>query len=975
MLYSYCDAFTEHFSRCTYAQIAIVMDSLNPKDFIIIKGAKTHNLKNLNVAIPRNQCIVVTGLSGSGKSSLVFDTLFVEAHRMYVESLSTYARQFLGRMQKPPVDYIKGLSPAIAIEQRVSNRNPHSTVGTITELCHYLSLLYSSIGIPYSPISGQKVKKDTITDVVDYINSQEDTTKVQILYPMTLPESQSFFDKLRIEQGKGFTRVIQGRHCFLIDSLLEGNTSLDLDQPIYGLVDRIIVDKKDKNNQYRIADSLQIAFFEGKGSIVLDILGKGMQPFCDRFESDGLTFELPTLPFFSFNTPYGSCKQCKGLGNIVCIDENKVIPDPTLSIRDGAIACWRGPILSKWITPLYMEQTQFPIDTPYESLTASHQQILWQGKDDFIGIDNFFDFCTTQTHKIQYRVLLARYRNKIQCPTCKGTRIRSDAHYVKINHHSMMDLLQMPIHKLIAFFDNLSLTERESLIANRVVIEIKNRLRYLEQVGLHYLNLSRPISSLSGGEHQRIKLAVALGSPLFGTMYILDEPTIGLHPRDTHQLLDILVALKIQGNTVIIVEHEEQVMHIADTIIEIGPKAGAQGGSLVFQGTFHELLGAQTYTAKYLNGIAKIPIPTKRRSWEYSLSIQNAQLNNLKQVNLTLPLHLFTVITGVSGSGKSSLVQGVLFPLLKRVLSKEPYAPLDNHQENLPPATLVGDFHRLHGVELVVQDAFGKSSRSNPATYLGIYDYIRDLFRQTELAYIRGYQLGHFSFNSEKGQCPHCKGEGIEKIEMQFMADIILPCEVCQGNRFKAEILDVTYGGYNIAAILAMTIDEALHFFEDHSTKLDHDTQEVVGEVEYGKKGALPLICSKLKVLQEIGLGYIQLGQPSSSLSGGEQQRLKLASYLGKSYQPMLYIFDEPTTGLHMHDVNKLLIALQALVDQGDSVLVIEHNLDIIKSADWIIDLGPDGGEQGGHIVFTGTPETLIQLENNHTATYLKEKF
>ncbi|WP_419241372.1 excinuclease ABC subunit UvrA [Cardinium endosymbiont of Nabis limbatus] len=928
------------------------LDQLSPKDFIIIRGAKMHNLKNISVAIPRGQLVVVTGLSGSGKSSLVLDTLFVEAQRMYIESVSAYARQFLGKMDKPAVDAIQGLSPAIAIQQNVSNKNPRSTVGTLTELCDYLYLLYARIGTTYSPISGQKVKKDSVSDVVDYIQQQPDGTKALILYPMAVGDQATWAQKLKVEQGKGFTRVMQGGTLLYIEELLAGTALLALDQPIYGLVDRIVVKKEDQDNQYRIADSVQVAFFEGMGHAVVELVGIGQRSFSDRFELDGRSFALPTLSFFNFNTPHGACKACSGLGQLMGIDPNKVIPDPALSLVDGAIAPWNGPTMCKWLVPLLAahEALHFPIYTPYGHLTPDQQKLLWEGSGDFIGIHRFFNFCATQTDKIHYRVLLARYRGKTICPDCHGSRVRPDAHYVKIDNHSIVDLLLKPIHDLIPFFDQLSLTDRQAAIAQRVVVEIKNRLRYLVQVGLGYLTLSRPIATLSGGEHQRIKLATALGSPLFGTIYILDEPTIGLHPRDTHQLVQLLVDLKKQGNTVIVVEHEALVMRAADSLIEIGPEAGAGGGNLVFQGTFPALMQATTHTAQYLNGSASIPLPSCRRPWRNHLLIQEASLHNLHQVSVSIPLNVLTVVTGVSGSGKSTLIKEILYPALVQHLTK-PSSILG--QAALSSTLLSGDIHAIQAVELVHQHPLGKSSRSNPATYLGIYDPIRDLFAQTDLAHSRHYQAGHFSFNSEKGQCPLCRGEGQCKIEMQFMADICLPCERCKGSRFKAEIADVTYCGKNITQVLSMTVDEALLFFADQAS-----------------------IAHKLKALQKVGLGYLPLGQSSTSLSGGEAQRLKLAYYLEKELAdyPILFIFDEPTTGLHMHDVAQWLKAMHALIDQGHSVLVIEHHIDVIKSADWVIDLGPDGGQQGGKVVFTGTPEALIQKDGNHTAHYLKEK-
>ncbi|WP_339044551.1 excinuclease ABC subunit UvrA [Cardinium endosymbiont of Tipula unca] len=933
----------------------LVLDHLSPKDFIIIKGAKMHNLKNLSVAIPRNQLVVVTGLSGSGKSSLIFDTLFVEAQRMYIESLSSYARQFLGKLEKPAVDAILGVAPAVAIQQAVTNKNPRSTVGTVTELCDYLNLLYARIGTTYAPGSGQKVKKDSVSDVVDYVNQHEDGTKVLILYPIIVAKKKELLEKLRVEQGKGFTRVMQGNKLFAIEELLEGKIKLAPSKPIYGLVDRVVVKKDDQDNQYRIADSVQVAFFEGMGSAVIEVVGLDRQTFSDRFELDGMTFELPTVHFFSFNTPHGACKTCEGMGQVIGIDEQKVIPNPTRSVAEGAIAPWSGHTMQIWLHPLFSKQKKalnFPIHTPYDQLSPAHKKILWEGSDDFIGIEPFFDFCATQLNKMQCRVLLAHYRGKILCPSCQGTRVRPDAQYVKINNHSIVDLLLMPIHQLILFFDALQLTEREMKVAKRILVEVKDRLRYLAQVGLGYLALSRPVTTLSGGEYQRIKLATALGSPLFGTIYILDEPTIGLHPRDTNQLVNILLDLRNQGNTVIVVEHEPLVMHAADTLIEIGPEAGSHGGNLVFQGSVQALMEEnKTHTARYLNKVASIATPAHRRPWRNRLLIQGATMHNLKQVTVEIPLNVLTVVTGVSGSGKSSLIKAVLYPAL------EQYAERINDILGIPTSectdtVLSGDLHCIQLVTLVDQHPLGKSSRSNLATYMAIYDYIRDLFTQTKLARERRYQAGHFSFNSEKGQCTGCYGDGEQKIEMQFMADIFLPCETCKGSRFKPEILEVTYAGKHVAEVLSMTVDEALDFFADHAS-----------------------IHHKLKVLEKVGLGYVQLGQSSSSLSGGEAQRLKLAYYLEKELvnQRILFIFDEPTTGLHMHDVHKLLVAMHALVNQGHSVVVIEHNMDIIKNADWIIDLGPDGGVQGGQVVFTGTPEALMQVPENHTAHYLRK--
>jgi excinuclease ABC subunit A len=929
------------------------MDQLSPKDFILIRGAKLHNLKNLSVAIPRNQLVVVTGLSGSGKSSLIFDTLFVEAQRMYVESLSAYARQFLGKLQKPPVDSIQGISPAIAIEQRTVGTNPHATVGTVTELCDYLHLLYARIGTTHSPISGQRVQKDSVSDVVAYINQHNEGTKALILYPLEAETPSILGERLRIEQGKGCTRVKQGDALLWIEDLLAGTHTLEIDRPVYGVVDRIVVQKNNLDNQHRIADSVQTAFFEGKGNAVVEVMGVETRHFSDRFERDGMLFETPTVSFFNFNTPNGACKRCTGLGYILGIEDKKVVPNPSLSLRAGAIAPWNSPTMRKWLTPLLEDPLAYaiPVDLPYSSLTADQKQLLWQGTGAFKGIDGFFAFCAKQTEKMQYRVLLARYRGKTTCPDCQGTRIRPDARYVTINQHSIVELLSMPLQELLLFFDTLSLTERETAIVQRVLDEIKSRLGYLMQVGLSYLTLARPVPSLSGGEYQRIKLATALGSPLCGTIYILDEPTVGLHPRDTERLVQILLDLKHQGNSVIVVEHEEQVIHAADSILEIGPEAGSGGGTVVFQGSVQALLAAaHTHTAQYLNGTASVPLPKQRRSWRHSLWIHKAQLHNLQQVTVEIPLQVLTAVTGVSGSGKSSLIKGVLYPLLERHVAQPSVVSVSCDWID---ATLTGDLHRIGAVELVNQQALGKSGRSNPATYLGLYDPIRMLFAQTKLSRSRYYQAGHFSFNSQKGQCPSCSGEGTQKIEMQFMADIYLPCETCKGSRFKPEILEVTYKGKNIAEILHMTVDEAAVFFADES-----------------------VVYRKLCVLQSVGLGYVQLGQSASSLSGGERQRLKLAFHLEKecSDQPMFFVFDEPTTGLHMHDVHKLLVVFQALVQQGHTVVVVEHNMDVIKNADWVIDLGPEGGAAGGAVVFTGTPEALLQCADNHTARYLREK-
>jgi len=925
------------------------LDELDAREYIIIKGARVNNLKDLSVAIPRNQLVVITGLSGSGKSSLAFDTLFAEGQRMYVESLSAYARQFLGRMEKPAVDYIRGVAPAIAIEQKTLTKNPRSTVGTITEIYDYLKLLYARIGITHSPISGQPVTKDNVSDVIDYVYSYPQGTKVMILYPLKLPQDRSFVDTLKIELGKGFTRVIQNGQVHLIEDVIQGQGSIEPQQEVDVVIDRLVVDKQDEDNQFRLADSAQTAFFEGMGTCFVAVVGEGKKTFSDRFERDGMVFEVPSVNFFSFNNPYGACKTCDGFGKVLGIDEDRVIPNKSLSVYEGAILPWQSETMRPWLLPLleHSHAWDFPIHRPYKALTAAQQELLWRGHGAFKGLHEFFDHLAARAHKIQYRVLLSRYRGKTVCPDCQGTRLRKDAAYVKVGGRPITELLLMPIAAVAAFFDQLTLSSHEQQIAERLLVEIKSRLQYMEQVGLGYLTLNRLASTLSGGEYQRIKLATALGSTLVGTMYILDEPTIGLHPRDTRKLTDILIALKKLGNTVIVVEHEEEVMRAADQLIDIGPEAGTGGGQLVFQGNWEALKHCKEgYTARYLNGLAKIPLPAQRRIARNSFTIQGARENNLKNIEIEIPLGVLTVVTGVSGSGKSTLVKKIIYPALGKLLglATDATGKFDD---------LAGDYQQIQYIEFIDQNPIGKSSRSNPITYIKAYDAIRQLFAEQPLAQQRGYKPGQFSFNTEGGRCEACQGEGEIKIEMQFMADIFLTCEDCQGKRFKEETLEVKYKGQDIAAVLAMTVDEALNFFQGQ-----------------------PTILNKLKPLQAVGLGYIRLGQSSNSLSGGEAQRVKLASYLGagQHHQHTLFIFDEPTTGLHIHDISKLLNSINALVDAGNSVLIIEHNMEIIKCADWIIDLGPEGGEEGGEVVFSGTPEQMVQLKNNYTAQYLKPK-
>ena len=922
------------------------LNKLSPKEYIIIKGARVNNLKNLSVAIPRNQLVVITGLSGSGKSSLAFDTLFAEGQRMYVESLSAYARQFLGRMEKPEVDYIKGVSPAIAIEQRVNTRNPRSTVGTTTEIYDYLKLLYARIGTTYSPVSGRPVKRDTVSDVVDYVLDQPSGSRYMVSCPLMLATGRALAKELEILLSKGYTRLLVKGELAYIEDLDPENLPAVEDCEI--LIDRSSV-ADDEDSRYRLADSVKTAFFEGHGTCLIRFVDGEVQRFSDKFELDGLVFEEPSVNLFSFNNPYGACKHCGGFGRVLGIDHDLVIPDKTLSVYQDAIAPWRSETMKKWLRPLFdvAEEAGFPIHRPVKDLTPEQYELLWQGYGKFKGLNAFFAFIESKLMKIQYRVLLSRYRGRTTCPECRGTRLRQDAGYVKIAGKSIIDLVLMQADELLAFFRSLSLSDYQQAIAGRLVTEITARLEYLNYVGLGYLTLNRGTATLSGGEFQRIKLATSLGSALVGAMYILDEPSIGLHPRDTGRLLQVLQNLRSKGNTVIVVEHEEEVIRAADRIIDIGPRAGSQGGELVFEGSFAELATADTLTARYLTGRASIPVSDKRRKWSRSIDIIGASAHNLKNIDVQFPLGVFTVVTGVSGSGKSTLVNEILYPAIARHLglgnvAAAKFARLDGHYEEITQ------------VELIDQNPIGKSSRSNPVTYVKAYDAIRHLFAEQPLARQRDFKPAHFSFNVEGGRCEVCAGEGTVSIEMQFMADIHLTCEACKGQRFKREVLDVTYKKLNISQVLDLTVSEAMTFFAD-----------------------VPAVTSRLQPLLDVGLGYIKLGQSSSSLSGGEAQRVKLASFLGKGkagIKNILFIFDEPTTGLHFHDIHQLLDAMNALVEQGNTVVVIEHNMEIIKAADWIIDLGPEGGDQGGHITFAGTPEDMVQLTDNHTARYLREK-
>ena len=933
-------------------QPIVELESLNPKEFILIKGARVNNLKNLSVAIPRNKFVVITGLSGSGKSSLAFDTLFAEGQRMYVESLSSYARQFLGRMEKPEVDYIKGVSPAIAIEQKVNTRNPRSTVGTTTEIYDYLKLLFSRVGDTFSPLSGEIVSRDSVTDVVNYINAQKDGSRFMILSPLKKQNGRNLKDELNILLSKGFTRVLINNEIIEIEELLSDfQEGIDF-TAIKILIDRASVMKDDEDNEFRISDSLQTAFFEGHDECIIQFLGQKEVYFSDKFEADGIVFEEPSVNLFSFNNPYGACKRCEGFGKILGIDPELVIQDTNLSVYEGAIVPWRSEAMKKWLNVLLANAAKFdfPIHRPFKELTKEQQQLLWEGNSYFDGINSFFQFIESQTHKIQYRVMLSRYRGRTVCPDCRGTKLRKDASYVKIGSKSIVDLVLMQINELSVFFKNLELDEYKTKVSKRILIELNNRIGYLEKVGLGYLMLNRLTNSLSGGEFQRIKLATSLGSSLVGSMYILDEPSIGLHPRDTSQLIKVLKYLRDLGNTVIVVEHEEEIMRAADQIIDIGPDAGSHGGELVFQGNAHDIINVnQTYTTRFLNGIDEMIIPKTRRSWNQSLNIYGASENNLKSIDIKIPLGVLAVITGVSGSGKSTLVKRIIYPAVGKKMGLA--SDLTGKYEKIE-----GDIEKITSLEYVDQNPIGKSSRSNPVTYVKAYDQIRQLYSEQSLSKSRGYKPSYFSFNVDGGRCEECQGEGTVKIEMQFMADIYLTCESCHGKRFKSEILEVKYNHKDISDVLELSVDDAILFFHD-------------------KKG----IISKLKPLQDVGLGYVGLGQSSNTLSGGEAQRVKLASFLGKGSNTLndkvLFIFDEPTTGLHYHDIEKLLIAVNALINKGHSVIIIEHNVEVIKSADWIIDLGPEGGDGGGQVVFEGTPEDMVKLNNNHTAYYLKQKF
>lgn len=916
--------------------------------YIHIKGARENNLKNIELKIPRNKLIVITGLSGSGKSSLAFDTLYAEGQRRYVESLSSYARQFLGRMSKPECDFIKGIPPAIAIEQKVITRNPRSTVGTSTEVYEYLRLLFARVGKTYSPISGDEVKKHSVEDIIKCMISYPKGTRYTILSPVILVRGRTLKEQMEIDLKQGFSRVEVNGEIVRIDEYKPKE-----DDEVFILIDRLVTDDT-KEAISRMTDSVETALYEGDGACYLRFyLADGTtkrHSFSNLFTTDGMTFEEPSDQMFSFNSPAGACPQCEGFGSIIGIDEHLVIPDRSLSVYDGAVMCWRGDVMGKWKEQLIhnADKFDFPIFTPYYELTKEQRKVLWTGNQYFKGINDFFEMVKENQYKIQYRVMLSRYRGKTICPECEGTRLKPEASYVKVAGKSITDLVNLPITELQKFFQTLTLDEYQTQVAKRILLEINNRIQFLLDVGLGYLTLNRLSNSLSGGESQRINLATSLGSSLVGSLYILDEPSIGLHSRDTDRLIKVLKQLQQLGNTVIIVEHDEEIIRAADYIIDIGPEAGRLGGEVVYEGDMHNLQkGSKSHTVRYLLGEEQIAVPSIRRPWNNYIEIQGARENNLKGINVKFPLNILAVVTGVSGSGKSTLVRDIFYNALKR--------ELDEGKERPGEFTAIkGDIKELQQVEFVDQNPIGRSSRSNPVTYIKAYDEIRKLWAEQPLAVQMGYKPGFFSFNTDGGRCEECKGDGTITVEMQFMADLTLTCESCHGKRFKAETLEVEYHGQNIYDVLNMTVNQAIEFFTAH--KQDK-------------------IIKKLIPLQEVGLGYIKLGQPSSTLSGGENQRVKLAYYLSQERaNATLFIFDEPTTGLHFHDINKLLTAFNALIDRGHSILVIEHNLEVIKSADYIIDLGPDGGDKGGELVVCGTPEEVAQCDQSFTGSFLKEK-
>ncbi len=922
-----------------------VLSQINPKKNIIIKGAKLHNLKNIDVVIPRNKLVVITGLSGSGKSSLAFDTLFAEGQRRYVESLSSYARQFLGKLDKPKVDYIKGIAPAIAIEQKVNSTNPRSTVGTTTEIYDYIKLLYARIGKTFSPISGNEVKKNTVSDVIEYVKTFDPDTKLLLLAPITIREDRDSLKSLQLFSKQGYARIKYQGKVLRIDQAPE-----DIGKEFDLVIDRIIT-KNDEDFYNRLANAVDTAFFEGKGECIIEELSNSEQRlFSNKFELDGMQFLEPNVHLFSFNNPYGACPKCEGYGDVIGIDEDLVIPNTALSIYENAVFPWRGESMGWYRDQLVNAayKFDFPIHKPWYELTDAQKKLVWDGNEHFIGLHKFFETLEEKSYKIQNRVMLSRYRGKTKCNVCHGKRLRTETDYVKIGGKSISDLVGLPIERLIPFFEALELSDHDAKIADRLLKEINTRLGFLDKVGLNYLTLNRKSNTLSGGESQRINLATSLGSSLVGSMYILDEPSIGLHPKDTENLIEVLLSLRDLGNTVIVVEHDEDIMKAADEVIDIGPEAGTHGGNIVAQGTLEEILKSSSLTASYLNGTMNIEVPKERRTSKNHIEIIGCRANNLRNINITFPLDMLTVVTGVSGSGKSTLVKKLLYPIILKETG--------GYGEKAGQFSSVnGKYKHIKHVEFVDQNPIGRSSRSNPVTYIKAYDEIRNLFASQKLSKIRNYQAKHFSFNVDGGRCEKCKGEGEITVEMQFMADVHLECDTCGGKRFKKDVLEVTFNNKNIDDILNMTIDDAIDFFEAGEQK------KIVG---------------KLKPLQDVGLGYVTLGQSSSTLSGGEAQRIKLASFLvkGATKDKALFIFDEPTTGLHFHDIQKLLKSFNALIKKGHSIVVIEHNIELIKCADYIIDLGPGGGENGGQLLAEGTPEEVIKNTKSFTAKYLKEK-
>ncbi|MFN0032968.1 MAG: excinuclease ABC subunit UvrA [Flavobacteriales bacterium] len=929
------------------------LNGLDPRHHIIIRGARVHNLKNISLAIPRGKLTVITGLSGSGKSSLAFDTLYAEGQRRYVESLSSYARQFLGRLDKPDVDSITGISPAVAIEQKVTSRTSRSTVGTTTEIYDYMKLLFARVGKTFSPVSGREVKRNTVEDVVDFIIQHDEEKGFLILSQIKFEKKQEPAKRLEVLIQQGFSRMV---HNGEVKKLEDALATIAAKDEACIVIDRVTAEHSD-DNKTRIADSAESAFFEGLGQCIIQSTDDGTRhTFSNKFELDGITFEVPSVNLFTFNNPIGACKTCEGFGSVIGIDENLVMPNKKLSVYQDGVACWRGESMGEWKNQLVLKAKKFdfPVHKPISELTEAQRELLWTGNEHFSGLHKFFKFLESESYKIQYRVMLSRYRGKTRCPECKGTRLRSDANYVRVGGKNISELVTISIGECVNFFEELKLTAHDQQIAHRILTEIRNRLKYLTDVGLEYLTLNRLSNTLSGGESQRINLATTLGSALVGSMYILDEPSIGLHPRDTQRLIGVLQSLKAQGNTVIVVEHDEDIMRTADVIIDMGPEAGTQGGHVVFNGSVHDLLKqGNTLTAHYLNGEKEISAKSKRKIGKDKIIIRGAREHSLKNIDVEIPLRCFTAISGVSGSGKSTLVRNILFPALQKELGGFPTEIVGQYD------AIEEDIKTIAAVEFVDQNPIGKSSRSNPVTYVKAYDEIRTVYASQSIARQRGYQPSHFSFNVAGGRCETCEGEGMQTISMQFMADIKLVCDSCKGKRFKEEILEVTYHEKSISDVLDMTVDEAVTFFSVEKEKTTNRN-----------------LVDKLTPLQQVGLGYVTLGQSSSSLSGGEAQRIKLASFLtkGSSNQHTLFIFDEPTTGLHFHDVKKLLDSFNALLEKGHSIIAIEHNIDVLRCADWLIDMGPEGGSAGGNVVYAGRPEDITESSGSHTARYLNAK-